>query len=197
MDNKYDPIIGSFMETAIGIDDQFLSSSLSAGLQHHIRELDKEGSFSKAGTGNKQVLAMQPETRGDRIYWLDKEHENKFEKEFLTQMDDFINHLNSTCYTGINACEFHYALYDQGSFYRRHTDQFRNDPNRKFSVISYLNNDWIEADGGELWIYEDNNIRKIRPDNRKGVFFRSGDLEHEVTETHRTRMSVTGWLKSV
>ncbi len=91
--------------------------------------------------------------RGDKIYWLDKSHNNEFENQFLEHAQDFIDHLNRTCYTGINACEFHYAVYEKESFYKRHKDQFRNDDSRKYSLITFLNDDWQTSDGGQLHIY--------------------------------------------
>jgi SM-20-related protein len=48
-----------------------------------------------------------------------------------------------------------------------------------------------------LHIYQDDHIEKILPHSRTAVFFKSDELEHEVTVTHRPRLSVTGWLKRV
>jgi SM-20-related protein len=86
-------------------------------------------------------------------------------------------------------------LYESGSFYRPHFDQFEDDAKRQFSMISYLNANWELKDGGELKIYQDNNNQTIAPTQGKTVFFKSHDLEHEVLVTNERRMSVTGWLK--
>ena len=110
-------------------------------------------------------------------------------------MKNFIERLNETCYAGINDYEFHYALYEEGSFYKRHKDQFRNDADRKYSLISYLNKEWTEEDGGQLWVYHGNEINKILPHAQTAVFFKSDEMEHEVTKANRSRMSITGWLK--
>ncbi len=110
-------------------------------------------------------------------------------------MDRFVLYLNETCYTGITGYEFHYARYGEGSFYKRHLDQFRNDGSRQYSMIMYLNADWQVADGGELCIYQDGLPRNISPEEGKSVFFRSSEMEHEVLLTHKARMSITGWLK--
>ena len=115
----------------------------------------------------------------------------------MEQVTHFMEHLNRTCYTGLNACEFHYALYEKGTFYSRHKDRFRNDDNRKFSMISYLNTDWLEADGGQLIIHNEGAMQQISPENQKAVFFQSDLLEHEVAMSFRPRMSITGWLKRV
>jgi SM-20-related protein len=151
--------------------------------------------MQSAGIGNELVKDTQQKMRGDKIYWMDKAHDNIFEQEFLQQAEDFIERLNSTCYAGINAYEFHYALYEEGSFYKRHKDQFQNDPNRKFSLVHYLNNDWLEEDGGQLLLYQKNEVQKILPHSQTAVFFKSDEMDHEVTAAHRSRMSITGWLK--
>ena len=112
-------------------------------------------------------------------------------------MENFIDRLNSTCYAGINDYEFHYAVYEQGSFYKRHKDQFKNDSNRKYSLISYLNENWLEEDGGELVVYQHGSAQKILPLSQTAVFFKSDEMEHEVARANRQRMSISGWLKRI
>jgi SM-20-related protein len=197
MENHFDLLINSFMDNQIGIDTNFLSEALSNGLRQNIAALQKEDLLMAAGIGNKEVKDSQQKMRGDKIYWLDKKHDNDFEKEFLQQMEEFIAHLNETCYTGINASEFHYAVYDEGSFYKRHKDQFQNDNNRKYSLINYLNKDWLAADGGQLLVYQNETVQSISPEAQTAVFFKSDEMEHEVSLAHRSRMSVSGWLKRV
>ncbi len=185
------------MDNQIGIDTNFLSAALSNGLHQHIEALQKDDLMMAAGIGNKEVKDKTQKMRGDKIYWLDKNHDNDFEKEFLQQMEEFIAHLNETCYTGINASEFHYAVYEEGSFYKRHTDQFQNDDNRKYSLINYLNKNWLAADGGHLLVYPNEVVQSIAPEAQTAVFFKSDELAHEVAIAHRSRMSVSGWLKRV
>jgi SM-20-related protein len=197
MENHFDLLINSFMDNQIGIDTNFLSEALSNGLRQNIAALQKEDLLMAAGIGNKEVKDSQQKMRGDKIYWLDKKHDNIFEKEFLQQMEEFITHLNETCYTGINASEFHYAVYEEGSFYKRHKDQFQNDNNRKYSLINYLNKDWLAADGGQLLVYQNETVQSISPEAQTAVFFKSDEMEHEVSLAHRSRMSVSGWLKRV
>jgi SM-20-related protein len=143
MNSQFDLLIDTYLENKIGIDAGFLSERLSNGLQQNILQLQEDGMMNAAGIGNKEVKDANQKMRSDKIYWLDKSHDNAFEQEFLQLADNFVEHLNSTCYTGINDYEFHYAVYEEGSFYKRHTDQFKNDSNRKFSLISYLNKDWL------------------------------------------------------
>jgi SM-20-related protein len=195
MANQFDAIIDSYIETNIGIDANFLSASLSQGLQQNILQLQQDNQMFFAGIGNDEVKDGNQKMRGDKIYWLDKKHNNEFELEFLQLVDDFIEELNSSCYTGINGSEFHYAVYGQGSFYKKHLDQFKNNTDRKFSLISYLNTDWLDEDGGKLVAYQNETEQSILPQSQTGVFFKSSQIEHEVQQAHRSRMSVTGWLK--
>lgn len=197
MYHSFDTLINSYIEKQTGIDPFFISESLAEGLRLHSLKLQQAGLLKAAGTGNGESKGIREMIRGDKIYWLDPSNHNSFEQEFLQQTEAFIAHLNQTCYTGINACEFHFAVYDKNSFYTRHLDQFRTNGTRKFSLITYLNPAWTDADGGQLHIYQDDHTEKILPHSRTAVFFKSDELEHEVMVTHRQRLSVTGWLKRV
>ncbi len=197
MANQFDVLINSFVDNNIGIDRNFLSPSLSLGLQQNILQLQNDDLMTSAGIGNSQLKDAQQKMRTDKIYWLNKEHDDPFENEFLQQADELVEYLNRTCYAGINDYEFHYAVYEEGSFYRRHKDQFKNDSKRKYSLICYLNDNWTEEDGGQLVVYGDAAAMHILPHAETAVFFKSDESEHEVTRTNRSRMSVTGWLKQV
>ena len=195
MNKHFETLIDSYLANKVGIDKGFLNEPLSKGLQQNIRQLQHDNAMSYAGIGNKMVKDGQQKIRSDKISWLDKSNKNVYEQEFLELAEDFIGHLNNTCFTGINSYEFHYAVYDEGSFYKRHIDQFRSDNNRKFSLVNYLNEDWREEDGGQLYLYQDDQVQKIQPESKTAVFFKSDELEHEVALCKRSRMSITGWLK--
>lgn len=195
MSNQFDLLIDSYLEHKVGIDTGFLNEALSKGLQQNILQLQRDELMTNAGIGNAMVKDARQKMRGDKIYWMDKTHKNIYEQEFLQRIEDFIDCLNSTCYTGINDYEFHYALYEEGSFYKRHKDQFKNDTNRKYSLINYLNDNWLEEDGGQLLLYQEEGIQRILPKSQTAVLFKSDEMEHEVSKANRPRMSITGWLK--
>lgn len=195
MNNQFDLLIDSYLDNNIGIDTGFLNENLAKGLQKNILQLQQEELMTAARVGNDEVKDTNQKMRSDKIYWMDKSHQNIYEQEFLLQVEGFIDRLNSTCYTGINDYEFHYAVYEKGSFYKRHKDQFKNDNNRKYSLINYLNQNWVEDDGGQLLIYQNETVQKISPELQTAVFFKSDEMEHEVSVSNRCRMSVTGWLK--
>lgn len=62
-------------------------------------------------------------------------------------------------------------------------------------MIIYLNEAWIDSNGGALKIYKGAEIQLVTPANRKCVFFKSDELAHEVLVANKSRMSITGWLK--
>lgn len=196
MQQSFDTLINSFIENKVGISANFLSLQLAGDLKGNLLQLHSGKSMLPAGTGNHLLVTQDKSVRGDVIYWLDKAHNNVHENAFFEVMDAFIVYLNRSCYTGITGYEFHYTLYEAGSFYKKHLDQFRNDDSRQYSMIIYLNSDWVPADGGQLAVYhKDGDAQQIDPDSGKTVFFKSSELEHEVLLTNKRRMSITGWLK--
>ncbi len=197
MPQQFDLLINTYLDTKIGIAPQFLSKALSQGLQQNIHQLQKNNLMANASIGNEDVKDPNQKMRSDKIYWLDKKHDNIFENEFLQRVEDFIAYLNQTCYAGINAYEFHYAVYEEGSYYKRHKDQFKNNSNRKYSLITYLNDNWEDADGGQLQVYENDVMQQIQPHAQTAVLFKSDEIEHEVMKANQRRMSITGWLKQV
>lgn len=200
METQFDVLINSYIDNKVGIAENFLETFLAAALKENLLTLFEKKQLYPAGVGNNAKLLFNNKLRSDVIYWLDRSHNNSIENDFFDMMDRFVLYLNETCYAGIQSYEFHYALYDEGSFYKRHLDQFKDDKNRQFSMIMYLNTDWQEGDGGELCIYDNDKdglerTQKTSPSNQKCVFFKSSDLEHEVLLSHKPRLSVTGWLK--
>ncbi|WP_243694619.1 2OG-Fe(II) oxygenase [Flavobacterium psychrotolerans] len=179
----------------MGISECFLSDILAGHLKENLRALIHNNLLVAAGTGNADKLIHNDKVRSDAIYWLDKKHNNPYENEFFVQIESFIAYLNSSCYAGITGYEFHYSLYESGSFYKNHLNQFQDNSSRQFSMISYLNSNWTERDGGELLVHQAGYDQKISPTQGKTIFFKSNELEHEVLVTQERRMSVTGWLK--
>lgn len=183
------------MNDNVGVKKHFLSADLVHSLRLNLNNLFSQNSFKDAGTSNDRIV-INKLVRSDKIYWLDRAHNNAVENDFFDLMDAFVAHLNSSCYTGITSYEFHYALYEEGSFYSRHLDQFRSNDSRKYSMIMYLNEDWVGADGGELRVHhDDKSTQDIAPESGTCVFFKSNELSHEVLITNKPRLSVTGWLK--
>jgi SM-20-related protein len=196
LEKIFSSFIDTYLNTNVGISENFLSTILSGHLKDNLIGLFQNKLLCAAGTGNETLIVHNKLVRSDSIYWLDRKHNDPHENSFFDLMDSFIEYLNRTCYTGITGYEFHYTLYEKGSFYTKHLDQFQNNGNRAYSMIMYLNTDWVLADGGELCIYHHDHEQYIAPMSGKSVFFKSTELEHEVLITTQPRMSITGWLKT-
>jgi len=196
LDDAFELLISRYMADQVGTAEDFLNSELGNALAQRITSLHDEQKFKEAGIGSKAKLVQNKSLRSDLIYWLDRNNLDPSEDQFLDLIDRFVTYLNRTCYTGITGYEFHYALYEPGSSYGRHLDQFKDNQSRSFSMIFYLNQDWKSEDGGQLRIYKGEESQTIDPTNLKCVFFKSSELEHEVLTSHKNRLTVTGWLKT-
>ncbi|RYG00580.1 MAG: 2OG-Fe(II) oxygenase [Chitinophagaceae bacterium] len=196
MELTFNELIDTFIANKVGIANNFLDKTLSGHLKANLLALYAGKKLNLAGTGGKSNLSHNALVRSDVIHWLDPGNDDLHEASFFDLMDKFIAYLNESCYTGITSYEFHYTMYEPGTFYKQHIDQFKDNDSRKYSMIIYLNENWQPADGGELCVYHSDKQEKIAPLGGKTVFFKSCELPHEVLLTHKPRMSITGWLKS-
>jgi SM-20-related protein len=197
-ETTYEILITGLIDDQYGVADTFIDKELCQGLRQNLINLLDAGKMHPASIGRKFSLEQNIKVRGDLISWIDNDSQDPFEMRFLEKIRVFTDYLNRTCYTSINAFEFHYATYKVGSFYKRHRDQFKSDSGRKFSFVTYLNEDWTDADEGSISIYLENQIINLYPLGGRVVFFKSDQIEHEVQpSTTRDRLSIAGWLKSV
>lgn len=197
----YEKVIDGLMADKYCIVDNFFSKGEVLALRESLLEKYEEDKFRKSAIGNQANEKIIEAIRGDFILWLDEDKANDAERAFLAKLNDFRDYLNRTCFMGINEKEFHYAVYPEGTFYKRHLDTFQNDSRRKLSMVCYLNDeDWQPEYGGELTIYIDDNGNEksidIYPVQGRMVVFESQVLEHEVKPVKRERLSITGWLKT-
>ena len=196
MINSYELLIEGILQNGYAYIDDFLPTNDIEGLAAILRSRYAEGEFQAAGIGKTDYHQQDKTIRGDSILWLEPETDIALEQKYLGQIADFIQYLNRTCYTGLQGCELHYALYPIGAFYKRHVDRFVNDESRQYSIILYLNKDWAETDGGHLLLHLDNGRQEyILPKAGRLVCFPSHLIPHEVLMAKRERLSLTGWLK--
>ena len=198
----YETIISGIIDQKYAVCDNFFSAAEVQLLKEQIQAKHQQQLFKAAAIGNGSKEKVLKSVRSDSILWIDEDNADNIEALFLSKINDFIQYLNRTCYLGIECGEFHYATYPEGTFYKRHLDVFQTDSRRTLSVILYLNDeDWSASDGGELTLYLPNEAGEIEPLDilPKGgrlAIFDSKTIEHEVKVVHRTRYSITGWLKT-
>ena len=197
----YEKIIEDLMQQQYSIVEDFFNLEQVEELRNSLLGKYEEDNFKKAAIGNRTNEVIAKSIRGDFILWLNEAEAAPAEKAFFHRINDFVSYLNRTCFMGILFKEFHYALYPEGTFYKRHLDTFQNDDRRKLSMVCYLNKqDWKPEYGGELVIYTQENGKEmpksIYPFPGRMVIFESQLLEHEVKPVKTERLSITGWLKT-
>ena len=198
----YESIIEDLLQRKYSVIDNFFSAEEVEVLRNGLLAKYEEDQFKKSAIGNKTNELVEKEIRGDFILWLNEAEAGTVENVFFNRVNNLVDYLNRTCFMGILHKEFHYAVYPEGTFYKRHLDTFQNDGRRKLSVVCYLNDEtWLEENGGELTIYVDENGEEkaidLYPFPGRVVIFESQELEHEVQRVkHSKRFSITGWLKT-
>jgi SM-20-related protein len=154
----------------------------------------KSKNYKRAGISTRKKI--NSDKRRDKILWLD--HDNGIQSEFLSFAEGLKDFLNRELFIGISYFESHFALYEEGDFYEKHYDAFKNSTNRVVTLVYYLNEDWnAKSDGGELIIYdaEDNAVRKVIPHADTLLVFMSEKFPHEVLKAKRKRYSIAGWFR--
>lgn len=197
----YEKVISDLLEQQYSVVENFFDLAEVELLRNSLLEKYEEDNFKKAAIGNKVNEVIEKTIRGDFILWLNEATAGTAERTFFRKINSFTNYLNKTCFLGILHKEFHYALYPEGTFYRRHLDTFQNDDRRKLSLVCYLNEqDWKPEYGGELVLYTNENGQEIEkilyPFPGRVVIFESQILEHQVKPVKTDRLSITGWLKT-
>jgi SM-20-related protein len=192
--DKLNLVADGLAENGFAIINDFLSSSEVQA----ILELDefKNGMlrFKKAGIGKLQDKQINEAIRGDYIQWVDRTSALPPIQTYLSRLHELISFVNQNLFLSLKDYEVHMTIYPEGSYYKRHLDQFKKDDHRKLSVICYLNENWQENEGGQLRIYLPEKPIDVLPIAGRLVCFRSDQLEHEVLPATRPRLSLTGWI---
>lgn len=198
-EEAFEDLIQGLLHQDFGICQGLLDETTIIGLRSNLLQYLENGEMHAAGVGQKFDFSKNAAVRGDLIKWIEADTTDPYEIILLDRVREFFLYLNRTCFTSINDFEFHYAFYEQGSFYKRHLDQFKNDRGRQFSLVFYINENWLEIDGGNLSIYREGRpTANIYPTAGTAVFFKSDRIEHEVhLSPTRYRLSIAGWLKQV
>ena len=143
------------------------------------------------GADKKQVASI----RGDVISWLTDTHGT--DAAYLALMEKLRLGLNEKLFLGLFDYECHYAIYQKGTGYAKHSDVLSGRKNRVLSTVLYLNEDWQSGDGGELILYDPAGVmlKTVSPKFGTMVIFLSESFPHEVLISQRTRRSIAGWFR--
>ena len=194
MEQDFEPIADGLAERGFAIVHNFLTPEEVTDIIQLDSFTNHAASFKKAGIGKDQQKQINEAVRGDYIQWIDKKTAPSELLVYLNRLATLTAFLNRSLFLSLKDFEIHMTVYPPGTFYKRHIDQFRKDDHRILSVICYLNENWVDGDGGQLRLYREEGHLDVQPTAGTLVCFRSDQLEHEVLPAHRQRLSLTGWI---
>jgi SM-20-related protein len=179
----------------------FPDAAMTAALRGDLQRLQRDEALRAASVGRGEAQALRRDIRGDATLWLDDARCGPPAAAYLAQLDALREALNRRLFLGLAEVEAHYAAYPAGAGYARHRDRFRDEgPARVVSLVSYLNPDWDDADGGALRLHDDAGSMPtgsvptdIVP--RTGSVCFLSEREHEVLPARRERLSIAAWFR--
>lgn len=178
----------------------FPDAAATAALREAAQRLHAGGALAPAAIGRGVDRGFDQRVRGDSTLWLDDPRCGQAEASHLQALDALRIVLNRSLFLGLRSVEAHFAAYPAGAGYARHRDRFRDDAAeavgnaRMVSLVSYLNDAWIEADGGALRLHLHDGSVDLPPRGGTTVCFLS-ELEHEVLPATRQRLSIAAWFR--
>lgn len=192
--SKQQKLIDDLVEQRISINPNFFDTELITALHQELVDLEKQDQLRAAHIGKQQQRSHISDIRGDAIHWINGKTEAQ--RFFLAEMRQLQDALNQQLFLGLTELEVHFAHYPPGMGYQKHLDSFQNNNLRRITIVVYLNPDWYEEDGGELEIYNgDEIINRVLPLGGTLICFVSEETPHQVAITRRERFSIAGWFR--
>ncbi len=196
LQDNIDKLLQDMAEHGWAVQPHFFSETLIQQLRQRLQDCCQQGQLKQAGIGRQQNFHIEQSIRSDRISWFDEHDLSDAQQSYLQQIDRIRQALNRQFYLGLFEFEVHFALYEENAFYKRHLDQHKNHDTRVVTLITYLNENWQEQDGGALQLYlPDGKVQQVLPQAGTVVCFFSAEFEHEVLPARRQRASLTGWFR--
>jgi SM-20-related protein len=190
---RYDSIAQSLQTNSLVIVDNALPRVDCERIRQSALSTQSQGILRPAKIG-ASANARISEFRTDQITWLTESDASL--RIYFEPLHALRRALNQQLFLGLQDVEAHFACFPPGASYARHLDRFSTDDARVLSSVYYLNEDWREAEGGQLRIHlaKDEHL-DIWPVFNRLVLFLSAELEHEVMPASRERFSVAGWFR--
>lgn len=151
---------------------------------------EKSELFKKAHVGKGSGKQNIQEVRGDSILWHDPKPQSDLEKLLSELRLEFREKL----FLPVKSYECHFARYEKGSFYLRHSDRHKKSSHRLITFVFYLTS-LTKQEGGEICLYPElYEVITLSPQQGYLLIFDS-EIEHEVKPTQVVRFSMTGWFR--
>ncbi len=188
----YEKITDALVKDGYIVITDALKESVSRDLLEYAKN---ESNFKRAGISGGADLHIDSRRRRDKINWLSED--GSIQSRFLDFANGLSEYLNRELFLGLNYYEAHFAVYENGAFYEKHLDCFKNFKNRVVTTVYYLNDNWSDGDGGELIVYDENDsyLAKVMPESNTLVVFMSEKFPHEVLPAVEKRYSIAGWFR--
>jgi len=191
-----DQMIDALVEVGYYVWPNAIDEALCIDLLKEVELYQSAQDLIQAGIGRGGEHQLNQTIRRDKIRWLDGS--TPAQVLYLQQMAQLQFEINRALFMGLFEYEAHFALYDVGDFYKKHSDSFRGKANRMVTTVAYLNPDWQPEYGGELVIYNEagnQELLSVLPEMGKLVVFMSEQTPHEVKPTLQPRVSIAGWFR--
>jgi SM-20-related protein len=189
-------IVEQLNHTGFIVLENVLNNQLTEQLLARCQD-DDSTRFQAARIGRGQHKTQNPAIRGDVISWFNET--DSTDQAYLAWMEALRKTLNAALFLGLFDYECHYAIYNSGAGYAKHSDVLAGKKNRILSTVLYLNKSWHACDGGELILFEPDGIgilARITPTFGTMIIFLSESFPHEVLLSRNTRRSVAGWFRA-
>lgn len=189
-------IVAALADPGWCVIPNFLTPAQTNALRMECLAAYANGEFHDAGVG-RGASVVRREIRGDHVRWIDETQTGPALAYVRDALEALRKEVNQQLFLGLFDIELHYAVYPPGAGYRRHLDRFQDDDRRTLTIILYLNENWVDSDGGLLRFWPDDNeaALEIQPAGGTLVTFLSDRFWHEVAPAHRQRLSLTGWFR--
>lgn len=208
-EGPFDPVARDIAECGWACMPDFVDAPTWRALSEEAWALWRGGALAQAAVGKGRRRVHAATVRSDYIRWLEAPGATPAQRTYFERIDALRLALNRAFFLGLFEYEGHFAFYPPGTFYGRHLDRFRGTHQRVLSCVLYLNEAWAAQDGGQLRLYVpggtagamgsasagDEQPVDIEPRGGTLVCFLSEAFHHEVLETRRERVSLTGWFK--
>lgn len=188
-------IARDLVKNGYSIRTNALPSALADILHFHLLNMP-EHKFNDAGVGRKPYQQLNEKVRNDEIVWIYGDSPAGI--QWLKWTQALQVYLNRHLFMGLFSFESHFAHYAKGNYYKKHFDAFKGQTNRMLSLVTYLNPEWQDTDGGELVVYTQAGTSQsinVFPKYGTLAIFLSEEFEHEVKPALRDRYSIAGWFR--
>lgn len=194
----FNEIVNDLSQHGYSVSEDFLDKPEVAALAGVALAQQQQGLLVQARTG--KVRTENESLRGDSIGWLDDNSPEAPVVACLAAFETLRLALNQRLFINVHELESHFAIYPPGAVYQRHLDQFATGPQvRQLSLVLYLNEGWLDCNGGALRLNLDDETDEhldLSPLGGRLVLFESSRFWHEVLPSDRERMSLTGWFRT-